>query len=388
MLDFDIPVSFHGRPYAETHFRHIVQHAKSHHPFYRKFYANAQTIPLLTREILQAHNDELLNGHPVTGKTSGSTSVPVRTHWGPPRAKLDARDSGNYAEWFGGRLPNMKIVALTAHEANDTSFEVATPLPDQLRFIRRQIAEKSARALISYPTNLEQLAQYLISAGETVDELQRIICMSELFEPSQEAVMRRAFPQAVIGSTYSSTEVGMIAGRCPHHPAYHHLMAHKLGVELLDPEGKPCKEGEVGQVVITDYFNRRMPLIRYAIGDLAAPARCPCGKIDLPAITQLLGKQRGLLKHPDGHWVFSTELSPHIRDTPGIRQYQVEQLSPTHFTFRAIAQDGADITVVQDNIRSHFVRLFGQSLQMDFDWRTEIPRLPGGKYMEFIGLHQ
>jgi phenylacetate-coenzyme A ligase PaaK-like adenylate-forming protein len=61
----------------------------------------------------------------------------------------------------------------------------------------------------------------------------------------------------------------MIAVRCPHYPDNYHIMAHKLGLEFLNEQGTPCLDGEFGQIVITDYFNRKMPLIRYAIGDLA-----------------------------------------------------------------------------------------------------------------------
>lgn len=364
----------------------IVQHAFAHNPFYRQFFASSRDIPLLTREILQDHNDDILNGHPVSGKTSGSTSIPVRIHWSPQRSQLDNRDSTNYAGWFGGRLPHMKIVALSAHKAAENTLEVASKVPEQLRFIRQQMAEHGVQSLISYPTNLEQLAQHLLQAGEQIVELRRIVCMSELFEPSQEALIRQAFPNAQIGASYSSTEVGMIAGRCPHNPENYHIMAHKLGVEFLNAEGQPCAEGEVGQLVITDYTNRRMPLIRYALGDLAAPISCPCGKIPLPALTQLLGKQRGILKHPNGGRVFSTELSADIRDTPGIRQFQVIQHSATRIELRLIARLDAQIVEAEHSLRALFARVFGLALQLDFTWCDEIPRLPGGKYMEFIGL--
>jgi len=158
MSDIEIPESFRGRPYAERHFRQIVQWASAHSPFYRHFHAGGGVPPLLTREILQAHNEELLNGLPVTGKTSGATSVPVRVHWGAPRSRLDHKDNLSYAGWYGGVLPHAKIVALSAHEKKDNSFEVASPVSQQLDFLRARIRIHGAKSLISYPTNLVQLA--------------------------------------------------------------------------------------------------------------------------------------------------------------------------------------------------------------------------------------
>lgn len=386
MIEFEIPASFKDKPYAQTQFSAIVKQARLSNPFYRDFYAAGGELPILTREILQANNQKILNGHPATGKTSGSTSIPVQLHWGAPRTKYEHADNMRYAAWFGGVLPHAKIVALSSHQKKSNSFEVAAPVPEQRAFLAEQIHQHGVQSLISYPTNLVQLAQAVLADGEQITQLRRIVCMSELFEPSQEAIIRKAFPNAVIASTYSSTEVGMIAGRCPHNPENYHLMAHKLGIEFLNAEGQPCREGEVGQIVITDYRNQRMPLIRYAIGDLAAPANCPCGQIDFPALSKLLGKQRGLLKHPEGHWVFSTELSPHIRDTPGIRQYQVEQLAPDRFLLRVIAQANADTVAIEQSIQNLFSRNFGASCQLTFAWCQEIPRLPGGKYLEFVGL--
>ncbi len=386
MSDIEIPESFQDRPYAARHFRHIARWARQSAPFYRNFLAGGGVPPLLTREILQAHNDALLDGRPVTGKTSGATSVPVRVHWGAPRSRLDLKDNLAYAGWYGGVLEHVKIVALSAHEKKDNSFEVASPVTEQLAFLHERIHRHGAKSLISYPTNLVQLAVHLQQSGQTVPELERLVCMSELFEPSQEACIAAVFPNARIAATYSCTETGMIAGRCPHNPDNYHIMAHKLGVEFLNAGGRPCKEGEVGQIVITDYFNRAMPFIRYAIGDLAAPVHCDCGKIDLPALTRLLGKQRGLLRHPDGHYVFSTELSPHIRDSVEVRQYQVIQERPARFLLRVIARDGADAAAFESRMRELFAAHFGAGTEMAFDWCTEIPRLPGGKYMEFVGL--
>jgi phenylacetate-coenzyme A ligase PaaK-like adenylate-forming protein len=385
MPQFSIPKSFIGRPYAEKHFSQIVSHAVEHSPFYKHFFASGNEIPLLTREILQKHNDELLDGNEVTGRTSGSTSIPVRIHWGQPRSQCDAQDDERYAQWLGGRLPHAKIVALVSHTVKPNSFEVASAVQDQLIFLHEQI-QSGVRSLISYPTNLEQLAKHLIQSGKQITDLQRIICMSELFEPSQEALIQQAFPNVKIGATYSSTEVGMIAGRCPHNPENYHIMAHKLGVEFINAQGEPCQEGEVGQLVITDYKNLKMPLIRYAIGDLAAPITCTCGQIPLPALTKLLGKSRGLLKHPNGGHVFSTELSAPIRDTQGIRQYQVQQTALDQFLIRVIAQESADIKTIESSVRAVFTKHFGANSTIQFDWCEEIPRLPGGKYMEFIGL--
>jgi len=92
-------------------------------------------------------------------------------------------------------------------------------------------------------------------------------------------------------------------------------------VESLDGEGRPCREGEPGQVVVTDYWNRRSTLVRYALGDLAAPVTCGCGRIPAPAMTNVIGKVRGVLKDAAGRPVMFNGLSPMFRDSPEVRQF-------------------------------------------------------------------
>ena len=384
---FEIPASFQQRPYAATHFQAITTLARQQHPFYQRFYQHGDgALPLLTRNILQQHNDELLNGYPVTGKTSGATSIPVRVHWSPRRTQMEQQDNRLYGRWLGAPLPKIKIVSLQAHAQHELSMEVASPMAEQEAFVHQRIVSAGARVLISYPTNLVQLARHLLEKNAPIAELQRIVCMSELFEPSQEAVIQQAFPKALIGATFSCTEVGIIAGRCPHNSANYHVFAHKLGVEILDAQDQPCGNGDIGRVVVTDYFNKRMPLIRYELGDLAAPTVCDCGKINLPALTKLIGKSRGLFKRQNGAPLISTAFSPDFRDSPEIVQFQMEQLSLLRFKIRVIAKNNADVAAFEQRIVGVLQTHFGADAEFEFDWCQVIPRLPGGKYLEFISL--
>ena len=99
--------------------------------------------------------------------------------------------------------------------------------------------------------------------------------------------------------TYSSQEVGVIAIECPQGDGYH-AMSEGLVVEVLRDDGEPCAAGETGHVVVTDLTNFATPLIRYDLADLAeAAGPCACGR-GLPRIRRILGRERNLLRLPDG----------------------------------------------------------------------------------------
>jgi len=79
-----------------------------------------------------------------------------------------------------------------------------------------------------------------------------------------------------------------------------------LIVEIVRPgTGEPVPEGEVGEVVVTQIWNKDYPLIRFATGDLSAimPGLSPCGRT-APRIRGWMGradqstKVRGMFVRP------------------------------------------------------------------------------------------
>ncbi|PQP34058.1 hypothetical protein C6A37_09735 [Desulfobacteraceae bacterium SEEP-SAG9] len=68
-------------------------------------------------------------------------------------------------------------------------------------------------------------------------------------------------------------------------------------MEVLKNNGENAEQGEIGKVVITDLFNKAMPLIRYEIGDMALVSEkniCNCGN-PLPLIEKYLGRDRDII---------------------------------------------------------------------------------------------
>src|SRR4249919_1245917 len=351
MIEPVVPESFRNRPYAREHYSEIARWAAVHHPFYSKrVHGPHPDFPLLTRADIQDDNETLLNGFPATGRTSGSTAMPVQVSWSSARAEMDRRDNASYIRLLGGPLPNVRIVALSAHEKDERTIDVTEPIPIQVEFILRRRAANGACALVTYPSNLEMLCRHVLEEGLDMRFMRRLVCLSEVYEPWLDELAAQAFPNAFATSTYSSVELGLIAARCPHRPQNHHISVRKLGVEFLADDGRPCREGEVGQVVITDYWNRRSSFVRYALGDLAAPATCDCG-IGTPSLTQLVGKVRGVLKHSDGRPVLFTGLSPMFRDSPEIRQFQVLQPALGHFVVRFVPRGGAALEPFFERVR-------------------------------------
>jgi phenylacetate-CoA ligase len=392
--------TFKHRPFAARHFRTIVDHAWKHNPFYREWIADPERPPLLDRATALEHNDAILNGSPVTGTTSGSIGVPFRYSHSPEWVARANRDVVRFVRSIGGPLPTVKILHSSAIGADRTGggrsadgqqpearrvtdpmvIPVTTPVQDQIQFILRHKDESGTVAITTLPTNAELLASAILEQGLDMSFIRRFGTYAETLEPHQKTLLQTAFPEARLWSTYSSMEFGMIASMCPHEPDYFHIMAHRLGVEVLTADGSPAPDGEAGYVYVTDYFNRRSPLIRYELGDMAVRGSCPCGRTRLPALSRVLGRVSGTIVNRNGERVLFSELSIALREIPGVRQYQVIQEGIEEFEVKVSSSRRID-----SEIREVFAIHLGYvPTQLTTHYLDSIPREANGKYRTSI----
>lgn len=99
---------------------------------------------------------------------------------------------------------------------------------------------------------------------------------------------------------YSSQELGPLAFQCPVSDSHYHIASTNVRLEVLNELGKPCEFGEIGRIHATGLHTFANPIVRYELGDLATMLpQCVCGHSH-PVLTNLLGRERFLLKMPDG----------------------------------------------------------------------------------------
>ena len=375
--------SFADKPYALRQFRRIASYARRSNPFYRTWITDPESPPLLDRATALEHNDEILNGNEPTGTTSGSIGVPLRYAHSREWNAMAAKDVARFVGSLGGPLPTVRILHASSIRPRRTAsmnLEVTAGIDEQLEFILRHIGESGAAAITTLPTNAELLASAVLERGIDMSSIRRFGTLAETLEPHQRALVAAAFPAARLWSTYSSMEFGMIAAMCPYEPDFFHLMAHRLGVEVLRDDGTPAPAGEAGAVYVTDYFNRLSPLIRYELGDLAIRGECPCGKIELPALARVLGRVSGTIVNRNGERVLFSNVSIALREIPGMRQYQVIQNSIEGFEAKVSCDHSIDA-----EIHDAFLHSLGYvPRELVIRYVDSIPRDPSGKYRTSI----
>ena len=181
------------------------------------------------------------------------------------------------------------------------------------------------RVIIGYPVHLRELLRVLTPDQLAVlrPKLRFLMTESELLHPEHRRTLEQGFGVPVFDE-YSSWETLNIYFECQHGRA--HLGEDRVYVEIVDDDGNPVPDGTEGQVVVTHFRARAMPLIRYAVGDLGVlePRKCPCGRrFRTMRVTRGRVNDRVLLA--DGRAIYSDTFLEIAETFPGIAECFVRQ---------------------------------------------------------------
>lgn len=236
--------------------------------------------------------------------------------------------------------------------------------------------------LLTYPSIVPWLMDYMAEAGSRPESLQEIRFISE---PLDQNLERRLAEEWQVKSTdiYSANEFGYIAFRCLEHGALH-VQSESLLVEIINDQGKPCAPGESGRVLVTSLHNLATPLLRYDLGDHATFGEpCPCGR-GLPVIRQILGRTRNVALSPDGQRYWPTKLN-RMRTVQPIKQAQYVQTAIDTIEIRAVLsrplREQERLEMVNNTIEA-----LGYPYRIEVVPVSEIPRGAGGKFEDFLSL--
>jgi len=313
-------------------------------------------VPLMSRDDLRRYGHALTSrslptAHGVTAldRTSGSTAEPVVFTVSAMQVAVENCIMARLYQWHSvhpaeamatlwpqrpQRDGETRIWAprwLRPPHGLDHGGDLAAAPEQQLRWL----CELGPVYLRTRPSLARALA---LTAAENPDlrpTLKGILTQGEPVTQDHRRLCRKYLGCDLIDS-YGLAETGTIAVRCPVSDVYH-IQSETCLVELLNRDGRPCKAGEIGEIVVTPLYNFAMPLLRYATGDFAEFAfagetdgRCACGRT-LPALKRVFGHARNLFRAPDATLrqpdVNSRILFEHL----GTRSWQLRQIGPGQF---------------------------------------------------------
>ena len=154
--------------------------------------------------------------------------------------------------------------------------------------------------------------------------------------------------------------------------------------EVVRPDGRPAAAGEEGDVVVTSFLHRIMPLLRYRLGDRAILApegeRCDCGRA-MPVVARVVGRIDDTLYVPERGFV--GRLDPVFKGDMAILEAQIEQQSLDHIVVRLVPANGW--RPEQEKHLLHNLRAkLGSSVSITIDECEAIPRDANGKFRSVL----
>jgi phenylacetate-CoA ligase len=253
---------------------------------------------------------------------------------------------------------------------------LVTKVHEQAEWLRRVQPDY----LVTFPSNLNALARYFRDNGLALPSLRQVRTMSEPLKPELRDLCRTVFG-VEIKDTYSTEEVGYIASQSP---VAEELLVHAETnlVEIVNQHGRPCAPGEVGRVIVTPLHAFAMPLIRYALGDLAeVGGAAKCGR-GLPVIKQVLGRERHMVRLPNGQLHYP---SYHylMKDLDKVAQFQIVRKTVGLLEVRLVTRAELD-NAEESELRRRVQERFQYPFDVRFAYVEEIARNPGGKFFDYV----
>ena len=399
----------------------IVDHAYRTRPFYRARLTLSgyspgrkltsdfwRTLPILSRREVQDNIAEITDG-PIPAEhlpetwdsTSGSSGMPlkIRTTW---RAQMAWLASALRDDLWHKRDFSAKSAVIRRSSQNDAFPPHGRQHPKwgapagllyctgpAVQLDNRSTIEQQAEwllrerpaYLLTFPSIIRELAAHFHRSRIKLPGLRSLRSYGEASSPDLAELCREAFGVDLV-DIYSAAECGYLALQCPEFKQ-HHIQSETMLVEIVNDQGRICAPGEMGNVVVTPFHNFAMPLLRYAIGDIAVMgAPCPCGRT-LPVLTRILGKARDCLVLPSGARRFAYFGARVIADIAQIVQIQVAQKSLYDLEARLVTR-GSFGRENEEKLRRLLNENLGTHLHITFAYRDVIERSASGKYLDFV----
>jgi phenylacetate-CoA ligase len=389
----------------EAYLRDILRHAAATTDFYAPFrdHASLADFPVVDKGLIKERKEAFLAAPREKGlfatTTSGSTGTPFTVYQDRDKRARHQADTLYYCDRAGyapgtrlhylrvwnslnRKSPFSKFMQnMVTHEIGSLGEEALGALCGALR------ADRTPSSILAFASTYEALCRYLEKHPEALRGVRArsVMAMSEALPEACKAKLREAFSCPVV-CRYSNMENGFLAQQCREENNEYHLNWASYHIELLALDGdRPVPPGTMGRIVVTDLFNRAMPLIRYDTGDtgiLAETSRC--GR-PWPILEKVEGRRVDFLYDTQGRLK-----SPHIITNtmwsyPEVTQFQFVQEDAGRYTMRLNCPGrffGRDAELRRD-LHAHL----GADASIKVELVDEIPLLASGKRKKILNRY-
>jgi phenylacetate-CoA ligase len=407
--------------------RRLVRHCYENVPYYRRVFTERKLrpedirdredlakLPVLTKQLIREHYQELCAEdirlrQTLEGSTGGSTGTPMRfledlETWNKTRG-LNLRGWTWAGFQVGEKLFTLAGNSLVDSKENRRKMRVKN-LYDRLimRNLKRDCTDitpeamaEHYRAMMKYrPAGIRGYASSLYFLARYIEQNQLPVCpvkvvftTGEKLHPKYRDKIQQVF-KAPVFDAYGASDGGLTAHECAMHEGLHLGEEHCV-VEIVDREGRPLPDGEIGQVLSTDLNNYAFPFLRYQLGDLAyiKKERCSCGRSHR-LLGEVVGREGRAIYNKQGRPYSSIvidnmmfrNLDIHSEESQRLYEkmdrFQIRQDSNGDLRILIKPVDAGEPLSTFEYIKDNFQTYFPES-RVELLFVEEIPPLPSGK---------
>jgi len=390
--------------------RSVLRYAYDNVPYYHSVYksrgldpdqirtpSDLSKIPILTRDNITSNFGQMHSTVPrkkvYVDSTGGSTGQPIRLLKDRKMNEYAAAsqfrsqramgwDIGEKVAYIWGAerdSPRYKLSGrvrmIVNREAWLNSFRMNE---DRMKQFANFLRAFRPRIIIGYATSLHLMARYMLREDIRLSGIIGIQSSAESLFEAQRRDIERAF-ECKVFDKYGSREFGTLSYECASHSGLH--ISSDTNYLEFERNGEQVSEGEPGRILVTGFTNLAMPLIRYDIGDVSSPItyKCTCGR-GMPLMAFVKGRTSDIITTPNGTLVHGEFFTHLFYKTAGVKEFQVEQVSPRKLVIRVVAVPNSFDKSSFKEMEQEIHRFIDPSLEMEFDLVDEIPLTRTGKH--------
>ena len=389
--------------YMRRRVRAICEYAHENCPFYRLVEYNGclDDFPVQTKGDFIAHYESTISDHYSAHRdalahltTSGSTGTPFTVL--ADREKMDhvnmnfmavlelngfrmGMKRGEFRAWIKGKntVPLMRSI-----KNNLYMVDISNMSDENIAAIFRRIKRERIQVLVAYSSAIAALVDYAERKHPDISgwDVEMIFTMGEALSEGTRQKAKELFGITPVLS-YGNNENGFIAVSLPGEDVYTIDLYHYY-VEILKMDAdEPAEEGEVGRIVITDYYNRAFPMIRYDTGDTGRMQviRTSGGRIKAK-FTEIWGRRGSLLYNTKGEPLSIHVFMNNLLNFEGIlRQARCIQTGIKEYTIELNPYRG--VKVDEAAVKASYQRYLGEDAEITLTYVDALPQQQSGKTM-------
>ncbi|MEX0288644.1 MAG: CoF synthetase [Flavobacteriaceae bacterium] len=403
----DFPFSDTSVSLRKKYLHQILQHCLDTVPFYREMDIedlSLQKFPVLNKNAIRERQDRFLSDQYkkkrlYKASTSGSTGTPFTVLQDGRKRRRNSSDTlyfarkANYS--LGAPLYFMRI-----WKGNDPGGHIrrflqnvhqvdVTKLDDKkLRQLQdRLLRGNQNKSMLAYASAYESICDYLDRNNPfySTNKVKSIISMSETLPAHCSASLKKYFNCEAF-ARYSNRENGILAQQVPGLGENYLINMASYHIEILELDSdKVAGEGTIGRIVVTDFFNFSMPLIRYDTGDIGIRKRYHYKGREFSIFSRIEGRRMDSVYNTSGQLLSSFIFPNRLRKYENIKQFQFVQFAPRSYKF--ILNASPQFSKEEKLIRE-FSGLLGENAKLEIEYVEDIPLLSSGKRKKVLNTYR